>query len=342
MKLLSLSVVDFAAIAKAEIAFGKGLNVLYGPNDLGKSTLAEAIRVGLLLPHTSTVGEQFMPWRGGYQPIVEITFETEEQRLWRVTKRFGRNGSSVIQESRNGVDFDEVAKGRSVEGKLRETLSWGIAEPGGVGSSKGIPKSFLATTLLSTQGDVSAVLRDSLQGDAISSGKEKIASALQTMAQDPLFLSLLRTVQARRDEAYTEKGMKKTAKDSPFKTAAERLRESREEKERLEAAVNDSQGVEHKLRDLMIRRGIAEESVANATDRLTTFERLAAEGKDRIVAEEQGREHRDEVTRVQKLVSDVLTAERNVAELVAKKEHAGQALRDLQNNEIEAQTSLTA
>src|SRR5258705_2217127 len=106
MKLLSLSVVDFAAIAKAEIAFGKGLNVLYGPNDLGKSTLAEAIRVGLLLPHTSTVGEQFMAWRGGYQPIVEITFETEEQRLWRGTKQVGTEGSFVTQEVRKGRDFD--------------------------------------------------------------------------------------------------------------------------------------------------------------------------------------------------------------------------------------------
>ena len=39
MKLLRLQVADFAAIANAEIEFGPGLNVLYGPNDLGKSTL---------------------------------------------------------------------------------------------------------------------------------------------------------------------------------------------------------------------------------------------------------------------------------------------------------------
>jgi recombinational DNA repair ATPase RecF len=86
MKFLGLRVLDFAAIAKAEIAFGKGLNVLYGPNDLGKSTLAEAIRLGLLLPHASTVGEQFVPWRGSNQPTVEITFETEAQRIWRIWK----------------------------------------------------------------------------------------------------------------------------------------------------------------------------------------------------------------------------------------------------------------
>ena len=73
MRLLRLRVMDFAAIVKADVEFGKGLNVLYGPNDLGKSTLAESIRSVLLLPHTSTFSEQYVPWRGGHQPTVEMT-----------------------------------------------------------------------------------------------------------------------------------------------------------------------------------------------------------------------------------------------------------------------------
>ena len=40
MKILRLRVTDFAAIREADIDLGRGLNVLYGPNDLGKSTLA--------------------------------------------------------------------------------------------------------------------------------------------------------------------------------------------------------------------------------------------------------------------------------------------------------------
>ncbi len=58
MRILRLCVADFAAVPKAEIDFGPGLNVLYGPNDLGKSTLADAIRLALLLPINSTqIGE---------------------------------------------------------------------------------------------------------------------------------------------------------------------------------------------------------------------------------------------------------------------------------------------
>ena len=56
----------------------------------------------------------------------------------------------------------------------------------------------------------------------------------EAVAQDPLFVALLRQTQARRDEAYTDKGGKKTAKGSVFKEAADRLKEARDEKERLD------------------------------------------------------------------------------------------------------------
>src|SRR5262245_38784805 len=199
MKLLCLRVEKFAAIGNATIEFGPGLNVLYGPNDLGKSTLVDAIRLALLLPHASSYCDQFVPWSGAFNPMVELTFETESQRVWRVKKEFGRGGSSLLQESKDGRDFDDVVRARSVDGRLRQILGWGIAEPGGSGGLKGLPPSFLATALLSTQADVTAMLRDSLQSDSTTSGKERIEAALQAVAQDPMFIALLRCAQERRD-----------------------------------------------------------------------------------------------------------------------------------------------
>ena len=40
MRFIRLVVEAFRAIEHAEVHLGAGLNVLYGPNDLGKSTLA--------------------------------------------------------------------------------------------------------------------------------------------------------------------------------------------------------------------------------------------------------------------------------------------------------------
>src|SRR5690349_2417717 len=229
MRLHRLRVRSFAAIPELDVAFGPGLNVLYGPNDLGKSTLADAIRLALLLPHTSTGCEPYIPWSAADDPFVELTFETEAQRIWRVRKQFGKRGSSYLEESRNGQDYDEVERARRVDARLREILRWGIPEPGGSGAGKGLPTSFLATVLLSTQADVTDVLGRSLYDDGTASGKDQIAMALQAVAQDPLFLALLRQTQARRDEAYTDKGAKKTARGSVFKIAADRVRTAREE-----------------------------------------------------------------------------------------------------------------
>ncbi|MFT5126613.1 MAG: putative ATP-dependent endonuclease of OLD family [Rhodothermales bacterium] len=50
MRLVSLNVENFKGVNSASLELGPGLNILYGPNELGKSTLAEAIRAILLLP----------------------------------------------------------------------------------------------------------------------------------------------------------------------------------------------------------------------------------------------------------------------------------------------------
>src|SRR5262249_325268 len=213
-------------------------------------TLAEAIRLALLLPHTSTHIDEYIPWDGGQDPVVELTFETESQRIWRVRKQFHRGGAATLEESRNGVDFDPVERARKVDAKLREMVGWGMPEPGGAGGSRGMPSSFLGTALLSTQADVTSVLSRSLSDDPTDTGKERIAAALRAVAQDPLFAALLRETQARRDQAYTDRGERSRARGSPFRVAAERVNDARDEKERIQKVVEDSEGVEARLRDL--------------------------------------------------------------------------------------------
>ena len=342
MRLHRLRIVSFAAIGNVDIEFGPGLNVLYGPNDLGKSTVVAAIRLGLLLPHTSTHSEQYVGWTGGDDPIIEMTFETEAQRIWRVRKQFGKGGSSLLQESRNGQDFDDVERGRKVDAKLREILRWGIPEPGGTGGGKGLPASFLATALLSPQDDVSAVLRNSLQDDPTISGKEQIAAALQAVAQDPLFVALLRETQARRDAAYTDKGAKKTAKGSVFKAAAERLNETRDEREKLQRIVADSEGAEKLLRELMDRRAHKQESSAMATGLVATLERLASQAAGRSVAAEQVRLAQEDVLRIQRIGAEVAIAECKVTELVEKITEAEQALNAERGRQVETDAALEA
>jgi hypothetical protein len=181
-----------------------------------------------------------------------------------------------------------------------------------------------------------------LQEDPTGSGKEQIAAALQAVAQDPLFIALLRETQARRDAAFTDKGAKKTAKGSVFKAAAERLNETRDEKERLQRIVAESEGAERQLRELADRRVQRQETLAGAIEMLANLERLASQAACRSVAAEQVRLAQEEVLRIRRIGTDAEAAELKVAELVRKITGAEQVLNVARNQQVEAGAAFEA
>ena len=180
MRLTNLTVDAFMAIQSAKLALGPGLNILYGPNDLGKSTLARAIRAALLVPPGSAEGGQFGPWHADATPAVSLTFVDSSDRYWKVNKNFGDKGAAELRHSKDGLAFAVDCTGRQVEEKLRALLGWGIPGPGGRGATA-LPKSFLANALLSAQTDVDAILGASLADDKDPSGKLQLTKALATL-----------------------------------------------------------------------------------------------------------------------------------------------------------------
>src|SRR2546422_7980762 len=120
MQLVKVTVSAFQCIEQADVDFGPGLNVLYGPNDLGKSSLASAIRAVLLLPHGSSAHEALVSWHSGEAPRVTLVSTTEEHRFWRVrqTSGGGSAGSSALEFSKDGSSFSVECTGREVDSKL--------------------------------------------------------------------------------------------------------------------------------------------------------------------------------------------------------------------------------
>jgi AAA domain len=96
------------------------LDVLAGPNELGKSTILKAVRLALCEKHTSkdrkTV-ESLRPHNGG-APLVEVDFEIDGN-TWRIRKQF-LAGRSAELRSLSGSD---VARGGDAETKLGELLA---------------------------------------------------------------------------------------------------------------------------------------------------------------------------------------------------------------------------
>ena len=218
MWIRQISVRHFAGIRSAEVSFEHGLNVLYGPNEIGKSTLVDAMRAALLLQHGATAARDFEDWHTDQPPQVKLTFETEPQRIWRVRKSFGKgsDGSSYLDFSRDGKTFTQDAKGREVDGRIRDLLRWGLPAPGGKGSPRGFSESFLATTLLADQRAVAAVLDRNLDDDSDESGKGQLTAALQALAEDPVFRTVVARTQQRVDEAFTGTGQRSRRRGSPW------------------------------------------------------------------------------------------------------------------------------
>jgi hypothetical protein len=311
MKLLSLAVGHFRCVRKAKIEFGAGLNILYGPNDLGKSSLAHAIRAALLLQASSKEHEEFLNWDGGGDPHVELVFESEPQRIWRVRKTFGGNVQAFLDESRNGADFHVEARGRDVDGRLSEILRWGLAPPGGKGRPKGMPMTFLSTALLAEQDRVSAIFDQALANDSDESGKKQLVEALQAMAEDPLFKVVLGKVQDRVDKAFTPTGKKRLGKNSPWSQIRDLIRRAEEYERQCNQESQKTAALEIELQGLRTHQLKCKEAVETAQGLLEQMEDSHRRGKlrqDIAGRLEQGKVRLADIT---KTLEELASAEKN-------------------------------
>ncbi len=338
MRLRALQVTDFGAVESAEVTFEDGLNVLHGPNDLGKSTLAAAIRSALLLQHASSGARPFVPWGTARKPQVTLTFEADG-RWWRVHKTFGTTsgGKSVLEWSNDGVMFSLEEEGRGVDGKLRELLGWGLAKPGGKGGSHGFPKSFLSTVLLGEQALPYRLLEQSLEGDVEDSGKARLIEALQAMGTDPVYQHVLEEAQAQVDQAFTAKGKRSTRKGSPFERVAEDIKQRRASSDELAAAVAESDAVVSRLGELASRRDAAMAAKAAAASTMDRLQEALAQRQARAALQAEVDEANEVLAEIQRngeeigrLQTQLREAEAALPDATAAAEAAAEAVRRAQ------------
>jgi DNA repair exonuclease SbcCD ATPase subunit len=280
MRLLSLDVEHFRAIQSARLRFGRGLNVVYGPNDHGKSTLTDAIRAALLVAPGTAEARSFQTWGGvaGQFPRVVLGFEIQGA-VWRVEKVFaqGTRVKARLEKSTDGgVRYLTHAESRDVEGKLRELLNWGIAPPGGRGAPQRA-ETYLTTALLGKQGEVGSIFDATLKRDQDDTGRALVTRALDALGQDPVVTRLLGILKERTGEAYTEKGRHKRGADSPLVRAQATLSERETRVRELQETARRGKEIEDEIRALMQERETALDEHDRARTRLHALrERLAS------------------------------------------------------------------
>ncbi len=284
MKFRKLSATHFGCVDRAEMTFGPGLNVLFGPNDLGKSTLAASLRCALLLPHTSSASAPYVSWSRDELPEVTLDLHVAEQTL-RVFKRFGRvGGSALLHEMVDESTWSVLAKSRSVDQKLRDAIGWGLPRAGGRGQ-KGLPESFLTTALLGEQADVERILRAALSDDKSDEVYSRLSEIVGGFAEDPRVRAVLDVVQKEVDRAFDKSGKRRRGRGSPFKDVAEKITRARDELAELTTRLRETEAVEEQSLSLARARDEIAAEVARLVDTL----RDAEEASDARAAEKEKR-----------------------------------------------------
>lgn len=132
MKLKALRVAQVGRFDEpvAVEGFSGGLDVLAGPNEMGKSTLFRALRLLLTTKHSARGGSVtgLIPYAGG-QPTVEADLEIGGT-LWRMTKRYGKGPRAQLTDlGRNVV----ISRGTEADEKITELIGSGDGHLGTLG-----------------------------------------------------------------------------------------------------------------------------------------------------------------------------------------------------------------
>ncbi len=178
MRLRALRVSEVGRFSKpvAIDGFGDGLNVLTGPNELGKSTLLKALDALLRVKYNANTEQirDLQPNSGG-APIIEAEFEADG-RLWRLRKQFLSGRLASLIDVGSGV----LLRNADAEARLAELVSgtpafdrfgllWirqGVFEP--ARDSDGSIASLLATEVDAVTLDARARAIHARVGDEIS------------------------------------------------------------------------------------------------------------------------------------------------------------------------------
>lgn len=319
MRLHALRVEHFGCIDQAKVEFGAGLNVLYGPNDLGKSTLALAVRAALLLPTGSSAQSEFVQWSGDNKPVVTLEVVANDARYYRITKRFVRGGGGAqLEESNDGVTYRQVATGREVDGQLRELLGWGAGKVGGRGGTKGMPAPFLRNVLLAEQRDPQKVFGASLATDGDDSALRRLRDALGAMAQDPAFKRALDQAQAKHDVAFSSTGLKRRGRLSPWLAASDRAKRASDKQNGLRDEVDKQRALTESIEVLAAAVATGRGAVAHAEEHVTQVHRDVASASARTEALAILEAKKQELLRIDERLAELAQAESAADELAGR------------------------
>lgn len=292
----------------AEVEFSEGLNILYGPNDIGKTILVDSIRTVFFTKHTSHSEKvrTLIPWGSNLSPKAMITF-SQNGVSYRITKRFISSQMSLL-ERLVGDRWERFAEGDNADKGVIELV-------GGKLPTKGDTKPEfwgIGQALWMVQGE--PFISEYLNEETLSSLQRLIGAAIESDQEKKLF----KKVNERFSSIFT--GLRREfKKSSEIKNVKERLAileenkrsadNVREGKEELIRKIDDNgiilQSKKQKLDISLAEKKDLKEKVARAHEHRKNREKLEEEIK-RIESEYKSlKEQIDDINEGKKKIKNI-------------------------------------
>lgn len=256
-------------IEPVQIELKDGLNVLYGPNESGKSTLIDSIITTFYSKHTSGSGKikSLKPWGTSLQPRSTITFSKNGQN-YSITKGF-QEKKCLLEKEEDGT-WRKIAEGDKADQELIKLV-------GGQLSPRGDTKPELwglGQTLWMVQGK--PIISDDLNDETLSSLQTMVGATIESGKEK----EVLQDIRSRFLEIFTEK--KKTLKKGS------QLAQVQEDINSLESKLSESKRIQSR-KDELIRKIEDNEFLLNRNKKNL---KDATEERDKIAEEvEAARQH---------------------------------------------------
>lgn len=223
-----------------EVEFLDGLNILHGPNDIGKTTLIDSIRTVFFIKHTSHSEKvkSLIPWGSTLSPKATIIF-FQNGAHYRITKRFISSEMSLLEELVNDK-WERIAEGDNADKKVIELV-------GGKLPTKGDTRPEfwgIGQALWMVQGE--PFISEDLNEETLSSLQKLIGAAIESDQEKNIF----KKVNERFSSIFTgvRREFKKGSEIKNLGESIEELEESKrnayrlgEEKEELIRNIDDKE-----------------------------------------------------------------------------------------------------
>ena len=258
---------------------GDGLNVVVGPNEMGKSTIVDALRSALFEKYSSRAQAitALQNDRNQAAPVVEVSFEVDDG-VYRIKKRFVKKPYAQLF-----CPDGRKLEGDAAEEALRDLL--GFDEPGKTGAK---PETLgMWNVLWVQQGQSFGAL------DVPDSARSNLHSALESEVGDVLG--------GKRGRILP---------DSIEKQLSELVTTSKRPRGTYKALIEESEALRAELENLQTRRKELSETLENFEAAQKTLARLSSSDRDQVDKEalEDARKRHDHLAKLQTRIEGAITA----------------------------------